>query len=182
MLIVKPMFFNVSGLIQDGIGATRIFEVDGWLSKEDGQSEQLVGKAHMLRTKDGVLVQAHLELVEPEVCSRCLEPLIETVKIEFEEEFLTTTDTKTGAFLHDMDPDSFTIDEHHTLDLTEAVRQYREVSNEMQPLCRPDCRGLCPTCGKDLNQGDCDCDDGSIDVRWAGLAALKGAMPEGKEQ
>src|SRR5688572_18891975 len=55
------------------------------------------------------------------------------------------------------------------LDVTEAVRQYREASAEMQPLCRPDCRGLCSSCGMDLNLGDCNCDTGVIDSRWSGL-------------
>jgi len=70
------------------------------------------------------------------------------------------------------DPDAFQIDENHLLDLTEAIRQYREVATEMQPLCRPDCRGLCPICGADLNAGDCGCNAGAIDARWAGLAEL----------
>jgi uncharacterized protein len=134
----------------------------------------------LIRTKDGVLVRAHLSLVEPETCSRCLQPLDETVRIDFEEEFLVTHDLRTDKPV-EVDPDAFTIDERHLLDLTEAVRQYREVSLVMQPLCRPDCRGLCPECGQDLNQGDCDCRKGPIDHRWTGLAALQSAMSEGKD-
>ena len=43
----------------------------------------------------------------------------------------------------------------------------------MKPLCRPDCRGLCPECGKDLNQGPCGCAHASVDPRWEALRALK---------
>jgi uncharacterized protein len=43
----------------------------------------------------------------------------------------------------------------------------------MQPLCREDCRGLCPRCGADLNEGECACEPGPVDNRWAGLAQLK---------
>ena len=176
------MFFNVSGLIQEGIGATRTYDIEGAVELEDGEREDVVGTVELLRTKDGVLVRGRLRLVEPEDCSRCLKPLDETVKIEFEEEFLTTTDIKTGAPVHrDGDPDAFRIDERHTLDLTEAVRQYREVSLEMQPLCRPDCRGMCPECGNDLNLGECQCDKGAVDTRWAGLTAFRGAISEGKD-
>ncbi len=39
-------------------------------------------------------------------------------------------------------------------------------------LCGPTCRGLCPTCGKDLNEGDCNCADSRIDPRLAGLKDL----------
>jgi uncharacterized protein len=175
------MFFNVSGLVQEGIGATRKVDVDGTIQVEGRPPERVAGTAELLRTKIGVLVRAHLNLVEPEACSRCLKPLEETIHIDFEEEFQSTVDIRSGEAVEERDPDAFTIDEHHMLDLTEAVRQYREVSGEMAPLCRPDCKGLCPTCGQDLNQGECDCDRESIDSRWQGLAALRSAISEGKE-
>ena len=43
----------------------------------------------------------------------------------------------------------------------------------MKPLCRPDCKGLCVTCGKDLNQGPCGCAHEAADPRWEALRALK---------
>ena len=175
------MFFNVSGLMQEGIGATRKADVEGTIQVEARPPERVVGTAELLRTKAGLLVRAHLSLVEPEACSRCLKPLEETIRIEFEEEFQSIVDVRSGEAMEEPDPDAFTIDEHHTLDLTEAVRQYREVSGQMAPLCRSDCRGLCPNCGQDLNQGECACDRETIDSRWSGLAALRGAISEGKE-
>lgn len=175
------MLFNVSGLIQEGIGATRQHQVDGEIFSEDRGTEQVTGNVELLRTNAGILVRAHLSLVEPETCSRCLKPLQEIVSIEFEEEFQTTVDLQSGGPLaDDADEDAFFIDENHLLDLTEAVRQYREASAEMQPLCRPDCKGLCPRCGQDLNLGQCGCNTGPVDTRWA---ALSGLLPEteGKE-
>ena len=41
------------------------------------------------------------------------------------------------------------------------------------PLCRPDCAGLCPTCGADRNVGPCDCDTAVRDERWAALDQLR---------
>ena len=43
----------------------------------------------------------------------------------------------------------------------------------MKPLCKPDCKGLCPSCGKDLNLGACGCTHETIDPRWEALKALK---------
>jgi len=40
-------------------------------------------------------------------------------------------------------------------------------------LCREDCKGLCPNCGKDLNEGECDCKDDSIDPRLDALRGFK---------
>jgi uncharacterized protein len=179
------MLFNVSGLMQEGIGATRTHEVEGVLRTDGREPEQVSGNVEMLRTKDGILVRSHLNLVEPEICSRCLQPLQETLSIEFEEEFLATVDVQSGRPLDERpDDDAFVVDQNHMLDLTEAVRQYREASAEMQPLCREDCKGLCPNCGQDLNSGECTCNAAPIDTRWADLAGLlpeSGSSSEGKE-
>ncbi|HLF71041.1 MAG TPA: DUF177 domain-containing protein [Dehalococcoidia bacterium] len=168
------MIFNVAGLLQEGIGATREYDLDGAIQGEDGVSEAVSGDVELLCTQAGVLVRAHLRLVEPETCSRCAAPLTETVKIEFEEEFIATFDAAGHPISGPRDDDAFLIDSRHTLDLTEAVRQYREASREMAPLCRPDCKGLCANCGADLNVGDHACDAETVDNRWAALAALKG--------
>ena len=64
------------------------------------------------------------------------------------------------------------IDAEQVLDLSEAVRQYRETALPMQPLCRPGCAGLCPTCGRDLNLGACSCPEEPADARWSALAEL----------
>jgi DUF177 domain-containing protein len=167
------MLFNVSGLIQEGIGATRHYDLDGVLTSAERSPEPVAGQVEFLRTKDGVLVRAHLWLVEPELCSRCLKPLQETLAIDFEEEFLTTVDVRSGQPAEEApDEETFLIDEHHMLDLTEAIRQYREASAVMQPLCRPDCRGLCSRCGQDLNASECKCVAAPVDSRWSALAGL----------
>ena len=175
------MLFNVSGLMQEGIGATRQHEIDGSLEAEGRESEPLTGQVELLRTKTGVLVRAHLQITATDACSRCLRPLSQVLSVDFEEEFQATVDRHTGEPVTDRpDGDDFLIDENHMLDLTEAVRQYREAVADMQPLCRPDCLGICPDCGKDRNSGECSCAEAPVDSRWAALAGL---LPntEGKE-
>ena len=176
------MLFNVSGLEQEGIGATREYEIEGALTSAERAPESVTGNVELLRTDRGVLVRARLRLVEPEDCSRCLKPLQETLPIEFDEEFLTKVDVRSGQPIEERpDEEHFLIDEHHMLDLTEAIRQYREASGVMQPLCRLDCRGLCPRCGQDLNERDCDCTSAPVDNRWTALAGLlTNTEPEGK--
>lgn len=173
------MKFNVSGLLLEGTGATRSYELDSNLETPGLEPEQVRGEVEFLRTPAGILVRAHLQMAEPESCSRCLKPLTQRVDIDFEEEFFCTVDPRTGNMLgrEEVQPDSFFIDDRHTLDLNEAVRQYREVSLLMKPLCRPDCRGLCPVCGADLNEGSCGHEAMPADSRWDGLAALK-ELPE----
>jgi len=93
--------------------------------------------------------------------------------LNIEDEYFPTTDVVSGASLPlPGEPGCFTIDEHHILDLTEAIRQYALLAVPMKPLCRGDCAGLCPNCGHNLNQGPCDCLPQKVDPRWSELNKL----------
>ena len=58
------------------------------------------------------------------------------------------------------------------LDLDELLREDILLDLPTKFLCRDDCKGLCPKCGKDLNEGDCDCDRREIDPRLEILKSL----------
>ena len=58
------------------------------------------------------------------------------------------------------------------LDLSEAIREELILALEVYVLCREDCKGLCPSCGTDLNTNSCDCRPPS-DLRWAALEKSK---------
>jgi hypothetical protein len=59
------------------------------------------------------------------------------------------------------------------LDLSQLAREQILLNLPEQVLCREDCKGICPTCGKDLNEGDCKCGEDEIDPRWAALKDLR---------
>jgi uncharacterized protein len=65
------------------------------------------------------------------------------------------------------------IDESHVLDLTEVIRQDLLTRLPLQPLCAPDCPGLCPECGRELRTGACSCaNEGEAASPFAALADL----------
>jgi len=100
------------------------------------------------------------------------------LSLDIEEEYSPATDVHTGASLPLPDePGCFIIDEHHVLDLTEAIRQYAVLALPMKPLCRKDCAGLCPNCGHNLNRGSCDCLAHEIDPRWSKLEGCLATLP-----
>ena len=68
--------------------------------------------------------------------------------------------------------EKFVLIEDDAVDLSEIVREAVIFGAQMNDLCREDCRGLCPRCGKDLNEGPCDCEP-EPDERFAALADLK---------
>jgi DUF177 domain-containing protein len=167
------MPFDVGSFLRQSAGATRAYRLSDRQDPSDGMAAaDIMGTVSFVRTREGILVSACLVVVSNEVCSRCLEPLQSVCDIDFKEEFAPTIDIDTGARLSPPD-DVFTIDEHQLLDLNEAIRQYRAASRAMQPLCRPDCRGLCPDCGANLNLGPCACPIKSADPRWDALTELR---------
>lgn len=62
--------------------------------------------------------------------------------------------------------------EDGTLDLAELVRTDLMLELPTKVLCKEDCKGLCPKCGKDLNLGSCGCTTKDIDPRWQALSDL----------
>lgn len=169
------MRFNVAELLKSPIGAAKsceVYEADVVLT-DDGSQGPVEGTVSLLRTNAGILARATLRLRQPDVCSRCLVPLEVPLELHMEEEYQPTVDVLTGAARpRPEDPGTFLIDEHHILDLTEAVHQYRVLAAPMQPLCRPGCAGLCPVCGQNLNDTSCACPRDKYDPRWSALAKL----------
>ena len=169
------MDMNVSQLLRDPIGSTRVFQIDETVDIiGDGKNHKIQGKCNMLRTQRSILVKCALNTEVELTCSRCLGKFRHPLKIRFEEEFLPTLDVQSDTPLPPPEEAStFTIDEQHTLDLTEAVRQYSLLAIPMKALCKKNCAGLCPACGNNLNQGKCSCPAPDIDPRWSRLAELK---------
>jgi uncharacterized protein len=162
------VLFNVSGLLREPVGAKRNYTLDPEPPVHSGTAE-------LIRTPGGVLVRIDADVVLDASCSRCLAPFGYPAHISFEEIFEQQVDVVSGKRLErdDHADDAFQISLQHTIDITEAVRQYSETVAAMQPLCRPDCPGICPNCGQDLSLGTCSCDRTPIDSRWAALAGLR---------
>jgi len=99
------------------------------------------------------------------VCRRCAEPVSGELAIPVHERYADAP--LAGA----SDEELYPIDDDE-LDLGPLVRDAIVLELPMAPLCRPDCAGLCPRCGANLNEGDCGC-VAPIDPRWANLDVLR---------
>jgi len=103
-------------------------------------------------------------------CSRCLESFRLPLQVALawsvrRVEELTPED--------ELPDDEFEIlPETQELDFTARVREIIIFNLPAQPLCRPDCRGLCPVCGQNLNVRECACRREAADPRWDGLRRL----------
>ena len=165
------MQMNVSQLLQEPIGATRRQRIDEAIDiTGDGTRHPVRGECRLLRTQQGVLTSCELDTAVDLDCNRCNTRFLQPLHLEFEEEFVPTIDIHSGITLPaPEEPGVFTIDDHHILDVSEAVRQYALTAIPLKALCSVNCAGLCQTCGKNLNEGPCQCPPRQMDSRWAKL-------------
>ena len=171
---IAALQFNVSQLLKQLTGARRDYDVFVETPQIEEGMELVVplsGRVQLVRVGDGILVTGELETTARLKCSRCLNEFDHQVTIELEEEFRPVVNIVTGAPMpvgEDQDTANL-IDEHHILDLTEVVRQGLWVCLPPSLLCAEDCRGLCPQCGQNLNEGSCSCSTEDVDARWSTL-------------
>jgi len=172
------MEFSVSGLLQEPTGARRRYEIDEEIAGIDRNEVKvlapIVGSITFTHSVQGILVTGELQTQIEAICTRCLSPYALDVVIELEEEFVPSVDIHTGASLpipSGADP-ALLINAHHILDLTEVIRQHLVLFQTTCGPCRPDCAGLCPQCGHNLNEGPCDCSTTEIVSPFAVLQEL----------
>jgi uncharacterized protein len=115
-------------------------------------------------------VRTTLELL----CSRCLEPFTWPVDPSFDLRYQPHA-SNTGEGEREIEEDDLTTAfyENETIDLGQLMREQFYLSLPMKPLCSEDCKGLCPTCGTNLNRGACDCKPAWEDPRLAVLKSFK---------
>jgi len=112
-------------------------------------------------------------------CSRCLEPFRMPVDAAFDLRFMPVSEMPTEEEREmqeeDIDVSYYRDDE---IDLNELLREQFYLALPMKPLCREDCKGLCPQCGTNLNAGTCSCTVAWEDPRLAPLKELGRARGE----
>jgi uncharacterized protein len=133
-------------------------------------------RGHLMVNKSdkAVWIRGRIEAEMILQCSRCLEdfrfPLDSTCEVTLfpfedetfpQEEELNVEDLR-SSYYHGGE-----------IDLSEIVREEILLDIPYKPLCRPSCKGLCPTCGEDLNRGSCSCKEEVFDERFAPLRRLK---------
>ena len=113
------------------------------------------------------------------VCARCLEPVIEKVGRKFdllyrpqgadagkEEMSVTAAEAEVSYY------------QGEGLLLEDVLREQVLLAVPLKAICREDCKGLCPQCGKNLNVETCSCDNAITDPRWGALKDLRSKLQQ----
>jgi uncharacterized protein len=116
------------------------------------------------------VVQSALE----QPCSRCLEPFVTPVEAHFDLRYRPHA-TQREAHDRQIEEDDLTTAyyENDEIDLGQLMREQFYLTLPMKPLCRDQCRGLCPGCGINRNRDECTCAIGWEDPRLAVLKTLR---------
>ncbi len=118
---------------------------------------------------EGILVTGEVDAPLEGECVRCLEPLADRASVDFQELYLYE-DHRDASSIEDDEEVSVLVGD--LVDLEPVLRDAIVLALPLQPLCRPDCPGLCVECGARLADDPEHGHDAPIDPRWAGLAGL----------
>jgi len=145
--VQKPIAFSVPVDLEAGL-----VKLDGDLAID------LVLEA----IEGGVLVRGEMSGAYTGSCRRCLKPVSGTFDVKGSEIYRPETEVwEEGYVVRDSN-----------VDLEPMIRDTVGLALPINPLCRPECAGICPRCGADLNEGPCDC-AAPTDERWSALNQLK---------
>ena len=121
----------------------------------------------------GVLVRGSVTASARTTCARCLVPTPRAWRVDVLE--LHRSTPQDDEMVDDADDlDYELVDADTQLELDQMVRDALVVGQPVRVLCRPDCAGLCPTCGADRNTDPCDHgEERAVDPRWEALKGLR---------
>ncbi len=148
--------------VQTARGGKAPFEFSATTEKlfgEDFSEEGFIGDVKIFGEVEDVgrcfVISGRIECKKNFTCDRCLTQATENQVHEFEEEFDKATAVE------------------DLIDVTKLLRDVLLAGQPMKNLCKADCKGLCPVCGANLNDGECDCEKFVIDPRLAALENFK---------
>jgi uncharacterized protein len=145
----RPLRLNVGFLINAPIGTSRDFNFDYETMRlgDDLTVREFNGTTRFSHTPQGLVLQGEFQAETELECVRCLEMFPQPLKWSVTDlyAFDRRNITESGLL----------VPEDGQIDLEPLLREYALLEFPISPVCKPDCKGLCPVCGEDLNKTDC---------------------------
>jgi uncharacterized protein len=145
--------------------------------------EKIIGSADFTNTGSLIIARGSFRAVVEVECARCLTIATMPVEVTIEEQFPIKDPEPfvAGGEEEIIEEDIATVFSDNIFDLSEFIRQSVLVQVPIQPLCSEACKGLCLTCGKNLNEGPCDCPVEIEDSPFSALQQLLGTEENGEQ-
>ena len=173
------MKINISNL-SEGIHKYEFEESPSSIKLDERFSKQIFVIVELEKRRRQLFLTGHVKTSGTFVCDRCLAEFEKNISVDYR---MTYVYDRKDAGEIDTIKSSETVDEitmvypgMNEIEIDEDVREYVLISVPFKLLCKEDCAGLCPTCGKNLNYETCTCSTGTpsrkeeeIDPRWSML-------------
>ncbi len=150
------MYINLSDLKEIGGRKKVSLELEfhdlEFVNREIEIEKPIQLELEIFNTRDSFVVEGKLKAELILSCSRCLQKYSSEIELDISEDVLKSE-----------------MEDEEELYLDDIVKDNIILSLPMKPLCSEDCKGICPNCGQDLNEGECDCEVENLDPRLAKL-------------
>lgn len=158
---MKAYWIDLNDVVQHP-GRRVEYPLEVWLEREEAPPLAEPLRGTLVAESGGRIVRLHGEFhtVVWLECGRCLSYFQLPVGFELHEEFPLQgipSGVSSAGFATVEDKDSFPVFEGNLLHADDLLRQYLLLELPMAPVCREDCKGLCSSCGHNLNEGECAC-------------------------
>ena len=145
----RPFRLNVGFIVHQEVGYNHefLFEYEKIQISDDLDLRHFEGVTNIGRTPQGLIVQADFSGETTLECVRCLNEFDHNLDWHMTELFAFSEKSVSESGL--------LLPEDAHIDLQPLIREYALLEIPINPICRPNCKGLCSVCGEDLNQVDC---------------------------
>jgi uncharacterized protein len=163
------MKIQVGGL-SDGVHDYSFRVTPDELGLPSGFPDGVEIKATLEKTSRQFLLKASIATTAEVLCDRCVAPFRRPLGSRYQMHYVWD---ESDAERIDASEVQVVLPGQTVIDLADDVRQTVLLSFPLKNVCREDCRGLCSQCGRNLNEGSCDCKETHVDGRWDKLKELQ---------
>lgn len=163
------MRINISDLISNRYGEMPLdVTVDIKKIYRGGEVFNLVEpvwiKGLLFRMEGNIILKGTLKAIIQTECNKCLDNVIKDLSFDFNEIIINENEDDSADIMIDVNENS--------INLEDLIERLLILKLPMRVICMDDCKGLCPKCGINLNNSECDCDNEDIDLRLIKLKEL----------
>ncbi len=149
------MVININDIPEEGLKVN----INDFIYDDNIDLEEPVkASIYLNRISNEVLVKGNIEFVMIQSCNRCLNRFSKNINMDISLSYnLSSKDLHVKdkqLIKNELDEEIYFSDE---IDLFQIIKEQAFLNIPMKSLCSEDCKGLCPSCGKNLNDGLCDC-------------------------
>lgn len=145
------MKLDVKELLLEKIGQSEQVSVEFFKEQidQDVLAERVKGNLKLTKLESEILAEFDGKAMLKLLCDRCLSEYQIELPLKFKQIYVTG--------IADLDESRLSVDKNSQIDILEPIRQEILVSLPIKKLCKTDCAGICPACGKNLNVEKCSC-------------------------